>query len=394
MKASKLLKFALPPLILLASVGVAAILVTSGDQAEKSEPVPRTVAVEVLTVQTSATVPVVEATGLVQPAKRVDLVPQVGGQVVEISEKLMPGGRFEEGEVIGQVDPRDYNIAIRAARSQMKGAELELKLERGRSAIAAREWKLLGVQDGEENAAQESALALRKPHLAVAQYAYQAAKGGLERAKLDLERATLTAPFNAMVVQKNVDVGQVVGPGTPLATLVGTDTFWVMVSLPVEKLTTLQIPQVNAIEGSSAIVSQQLPDGRTILRAGRLLQLAGQLDAMTRNAQVIVAVEQPLQPGSDGTGLPLLPGAYVKVQLSGAEMPSAISLPRPAVHDGNSVWLAIDDRLTKRSVAVAEGDAKHVIITAGLEPGDQVITTPLPVPIEGAPVHIIPTEAL
>jgi len=189
-------------------------------------------------------------------------------------------------------------------------------------------------------------------------------------------------------------VGQVVGPGTPLATLVGTDTFWVTVSLPIEKLTALQIPQVNAAEGSSAIVSQQLPDGRTILRAGRLLQLAGQLDAMTRNAQVIVAVEQPMQPGADGTGLPLLPGAYVKVQLSGTEMASAISLPRPAVHDGNIVWLAIDDRLTKRTVAVAEGDSKHVIITAGLEPGDQVITTPLPVPIEGAPVQIIPTEAL
>ncbi|HSP80362.1 MAG TPA: efflux RND transporter periplasmic adaptor subunit [Myxococcaceae bacterium] len=373
----------LPLALLVLGVGITLVLVRSKPRAQRAAPaasVPRVEVVEAL----PRTLPArVGGTGLVQPSRKVSLSAEVSGRIVEVSDAVLPGGRLKEGALIARVDSRDYRLAIQQEESRVRAAELELQLEQGRQDIAAREWKLLGGG----KSAEEAPLALRKPQLAATQQALEAARSGLERARLNLERTALRAPFNALVLTENLEVGQVVGPGNAVLTLIGTDRFWVSVSLPVEDLGMLDIPGLNAERGSRATVVQRLGAEAPIIREGEVLRLQGELDAQARTATLLVAVDRPLD--APGGGLPLLSGAYVDVELEGRPLENAIALPRAAVFDGDKVWVvSAEGTLVRRTVQVGWRTRDEVVVVGGLESGARVVTSPLSMPIEGMPVQV------
>jgi len=378
--------------IAIAGVFIAGSLVCVGGMillapaAERSEPPPRVAIVDVIGATPADQVAQVSATGSVQAAQQIQLMPEVSGKIVYQSEDLLPGGRLEKGQTLARIDSRDYHLTVRQQQSQVDQAELELQLERGRQSIAAREWELLG----EGRSADEAPLALRKPQLANAERAVEAARSGLEQAQLALERTSLRAPFNALITQESIDIGQVVGPAAPVATLVGTDAFWVQVSVPVEDLAQIDIPGINGSEGSSVQVVQRL-NGIDLERTGQVLRLAGALDPQTRTAQILVEIEHPMDP-IDG-GLPLLPGAYVDVKIAGKVLADTVAVPRAAVSNGDEVWVVTEDQtLSKRRVDIAWRAADHIIVSSGLGAGDQIVVSPLAVPIEGMPVQIRSTD--
>ena len=362
--------------ILGGGIVVAGLLFVSGGSAEKAVPEIKPLLVQTIAPQPEDLPIPVRGTGVVTPAKQVALMPQVAGKIVDTSPKLMPGGRFETGEVIARIDPRDYTAARDAAQSQAQRAELELALERGRGEVAEREWEMIA-----EEGATPSDLALRKPQYALAEQNVLAARGALVQAQLNVQRTRLTAPFNAVVVAENIDIGQVVGPASTAAVLVGTDQLWVTVSLPISEVDVLQFGD----EGSSAKVIQRLSDGRTVEHAGRALQLGGALDPATRLAQVTVGIDRPFDP--EQSALPLLPGAYVEVIFEGLVASQVLRIPRAALYGGDTVWVADAGKLTSRLVDVAGGDVEAVLVSSGLQAGDAIITTSLSLPVEGMPVE-------
>lgn len=326
----------------------------------------------------------VDATGVVSPARQVSLAPEVSGALVEVSDEAVPGGRFEKGALIARVDPRAYRLAVTSAEATVRKAELDLEVERSRHAAAAREWALLG----EGRPAEEAPLALREPQLATAEVAVAAARAALDKAKLDLERTAIRAPWNAVVTTENLEVGQIVGPSAPVIALIGTDQARVEVSLPVDRLPLLEIPGLTGETGSAATIAQTLGDGGVVERRGAVHRLVGQLDPASRTATVLVLVEDPM---GEGSGLPLLPGAFVNLRFDGADREQVVEIPRVALHGGDTVWVAgADDRLARRTVALAWGEQDVVYVRAGLEPGDRVVVSSLSLPIEGMAVR---TEA-
>jgi RND family efflux transporter MFP subunit len=300
--------------------------------------------------------------------------------IVSTDPRLIPGGRFEAGETIARIESGDYRASLEQAQSNAQRAELELALESGRSQVAVREWSLLN-----EGASGVSDLAMRKPHLALAEQAVIAARSALSSARLNIDRTRLTAPFNAIVVNKNIDLGQVVGPGVAVATLVGTDQLWVNVSLPLGDLDVLQL-QGRDGTGSQARVIHRLSQGRQIEYEGVALQLGGALDDATRQAQVTVAIEQPFD--QEGIRLPLLPGAYVEVIFEGLLATEVVQIPRSAVYDGATVWVNAGGVLTPRQVHIAGGDKETVLVDEGLEDGDEIIISALSLPLAGMPVTV------
>ena len=229
-------------------------------------------------------------------------------------------------------------------------------------------------------------LALRTSQRETAEVNLQGATSGLERAELNLRRTRLRAPFNATVVTESLDVGQRVGPGAPVARLVGTDEFWVRVGIRVEALRDIEVPGVNAERGSEVKVVQRLADGTSLQRKGRVLRLVDQLDASTRRAQLLIGVLDPL---SAHEGLPLLVGAYVEVAIDGHRVDGIVPLPQEAIHDGHAVWVVRDGRLERRGIRVRFAEAASVYVD-GLGAGDSVVVTPLSTPVEGMTVTARP----
>jgi multidrug efflux pump subunit AcrA (membrane-fusion protein) len=197
----------------------------------------------------------VPAMGSVIPAQEMVLKVPVGGEIVDMSPEFTVGGVLQENSMVLQIDPKDYELALQQKQRSLSDAEYAFKLELGRQDVARREWNLLY---GEKKTEQvESELALRKPHLEKAQIDIQAAKAELEQAKINLARTRVTAPFNGLVLNKYVDLGSQVSSQEKLADLVGTDAYWVKVSVPVEYLKWIRIPKDYNEEGAQ--VSACLP---------------------------------------------------------------------------------------------------------------------------------------
>jgi hypothetical protein len=369
--------------------------------------------VEVITVTPDRQKVWVPASGQVLPAQQVAMSSELGGRVVWMSEKLIPGGRLVAGDTLVRIDPREYSLALEQQAAQVDRAQTELQLEQSRKEIAVREWQLMG--GGQPPA--EGSLAVRDPQMRTAEAALKAARSGLSQAKLSVTKATVRAPFNAMVHSKAVDLGQLVGPQFSLATLVGTDAFWVQVAIPLERLAWIQVPGVDsATEGALVVISQRLGD-KTIIRKGKVLRLLPDLDPMGRMARILVEIPDPLgldagkaaagkaaagkaaaldAPGAivEKQELPLLIGSYVTVEIEGRAVESAIELPRDAVRGGDAVYVMADDgTLDVRQVSVIWRRPDTVLIGAGLAAGDRVVVSPLPAAVKGMKLRTAQADA-
>jgi len=375
--------FVLPAAVIaVALVGFGVMKGLSGE-AESAPPAESVLPVEVITVAHDSGPATIVATGTVAAAQQVVVTPEVAGKLREVSDKLAPGGRFEKGELLARIDASNYVAGLRVAEQQLEQARLELSLEQGRGEVAAQEWAMLAPAD---KADRDANLALRRPQYAVAKAAVAAAEAQLSKARKDVGRTRLTAPFNAVVVAETVDVGQVVGAGTQVATLVGTDRARVTVSVPVDQLPVVEAPGVvrpdgsMPIRGSAATVTQTLTDGSHITRQGEVLGVSGQLDPQTRTAQVTVDI--PVT--TDETGLSMLPGAFVSVAIHGASWDDAFRLPRTALSDGDTVWVVDEEStLQRREVSVAWSLPDAVVLSAGLSAGDRVVVSAMSNPLVG-----------
>jgi RND family efflux transporter MFP subunit len=333
----------------------------------------------------------VTAQGTVTPARQVQVRPEVSGRIVEMSSKLMPGGTFPKGAVLARIDARDYEARLAAQRDQVAQATLRLEQERARQSVARQEWELLEDSIPADQANRD--LALRIPQIESAFASLAAARSGLAKAELDLERCTLTAPFNAQVLRENVDPGQVVNPQTEVAMLAGTDQYWVQVSVPVEYLSWIEIPASGG-DGSPVTIIQKTGAG-DITRQGQVIRLLGDLDPAGRLARLLVSIDDPLNRRSNNGQLPLLIGSYVTVEILGRTMENVMVIPRSAIRDldgasalngGNreGIWLMNgEDRLDIVPVEVAWRTLDTVYIRNGLEDGARLVISNIPTPAQG-----------
>ena len=375
-------RFALPVLAPAAGAGGAYWMLQTPKRAERARPEPLPPLVEVMEVQPSRQVTKVLAMGTVMPAQSVVLQAEVTGRVMGHSPELVPGGVVKKGEVLVRLDAREHQLAVEQQQAAVERAEFELAVEEGRRRIAEKEWSLVG--DGAPAGGEGRALALREPHIKAARAAVLSAKSGLDRAQLSVARSTIVAPFSALVREETVEVGQLVTPQTQLAALVGTDQFWVQVSVPVAELDRIQLPSRGG-DGAKAWVAHDAGGTQAHEREGRVVRLLGEVDPRGKMARLLVAVDDPLalRPEAEGSA-PLLLGSYVEVSIEGRALDGIFVLPRSAVREGDRAWLVnADGKLEIRGVEVAWRDRGAVYVTRGLGAGDRVITSRLSTPVEG-----------
>ena len=377
------------PIIVLAlgAAGMVALIKTK-PRAAKKPVAERGVLVEIVELEPGLERVEVIARGSVVPARRVILSSEVGGRVVWIADDLLSLGVFEPGDPVMRVDARDYRIAVEQQAAAVRSAETELELEKSRKRVAEKEWERFG-----EKGVEAPGLAVREPQLKTATVAVKSAQSGLRKAKLAVSRTVVKAPFAGYVAERNVELGQVVAPGTPVATLVGTSAYWVQVSVPVSELGWFQIPGVNADEGSVVDVRQRRGD-RTLVWQGRVLRLLGEVDPVGRMARVLVEVADPLGQRPEGLAdgdeaPPILVGSYVEVAIAARSIENAYAVPRSALRDGDQVYLMSDDgKLEIRPVEIAWRRPADVVVTGGIEPGSKLVVSPIPAPVAGMTLRV------
>ncbi len=324
------------------------------------------------------------AYGTVEPNRILTLQAQVGGLVVGLNEALQAGGIVKSGERLLTIDDRDYQLMVRQREADVANASVALQLEDARRLVAEREWELLG--DSVETSDIGRELARRGPQRLEKEAMLLAAKSRLDAAQLDLERTVITAPFNGLVREDDVEIGQVVTPQARIASIVGTDRFDVMVAIPLDKLEWLKLDSANPENNSAATIILELGDGRRIERTGRVDRLLGEVERAGRLARVRVLVEDPLGLATNASDSidPLLLGAYVRVEIAGPVVDDVIELPRSVIRNDQNVWVMdVDSTLRFRKLTAIVGRPDTVLARVALEPGDEIVTSPLPAAIPG-----------
>jgi RND family efflux transporter MFP subunit len=375
------LKWLLPLAILIAALVGARIIIANKPQAERGAPPVVPVAVEAVRVQPSSFQVVVRAEGTVEPRTQSTLIPQVSGVVRSISPSFRDGGFFEKGDVLVTLDPKDYELAIASAEAQVAQAESALEQELAQAEVVKNDWKLLGKKAPE--------LGLRKPQIAAARAAVLSARAQLERARTDLERTRIRGPYAGQVLEKSVDVGQFVSPGTVLARIYATDYVEIRLPLSPRELEFVDLPQHyrdDAGKPSEAgpAVSVLADIGRHSWRwEGRIVRAEGAIDTSSRQLFVVAQVDDPYGRGPQGRP-PLRIGQFVRAEIAGRTLEPAFVLPRGALREGNEVLIVdADSRLERRPVTVAWSDEGNMVITEGLAAGEVVNITPLAVASSG-----------
>ena len=384
-----ILRLVISLLLIAAGIGGARFLVATKPKASlrppvKMEPLVRTA--DLQPVDYTVSIP---AMGNVIPAREISLEAQVAGEVIYMHPEFTEGGMLQKGAKILQINPKDYELAIKQKQRALSDAQYSLKLEQGHQDVARREWELLyGNQNINE---AEGELALRKPHLEKVKVEIEAARAELEQAEINLRRTELAAPFNALVLNRYVNLGSQVTSQEKLADLVGTDVFWVQVPLPVERLQWISIPDSRDAKGSRVKIIHRDEN----VREGRVVRLLPDLSKEGRMARLLIEVQDPLDLQADGEKRPvLLIGEYVRVVIEGERLHDVYRIPRPALRNDSEVWLVDNEsRLSVRPVRTIWRDEESVVVQNGFKPGELLVVSDLAAPVAGMPVRTAQTDA-
>ncbi|CAH9065043.1 Efflux pump periplasmic linker BepF [Pseudoalteromonas haloplanktis] len=327
----------------------------------------------------------IDSFGTVKPRTQSMLVAQVSGLIIDINEQFREGGFFEKGDVLLQLDDRDLKAEVKSAQANLLNAEQNLLEEQARGRQALTDWQRLG------NESEPSILVLRKPQLAAAQAQVLSAQAQLEKAQLNLERTKIKAPYAGRVLNRSVDLGQVVSNNMQLATIYATDSVEIRLPIKNKDLPFINLPEQyrdgaknqrgSAVNFTSDLIGEQQWQGQ-------LIRTEGAIDESAQQLYVVAKINDPYKSTSDNQ-YPVKIGQYVKAKINGKVASQVLVIPNSAIYQGSYVYVVENGTLQRKNIALAWQNALQGIVSKGLEAGSQLVLTPLGQVSSGTPVQIM-----
>ena len=379
----------LPIVIMLGCIGISVALIWNPTQVEEAAPEVIPVAVRVTEVQQESVMLVVESQGKVQAAQMASVSAAVAGPVAWISPAMEAGGYVAEGEVLIRLDVSDYETAVARGRAGLQQAQADAshtsnELQR-LTELAAR--RLVSDTQLQESKRQAEVAAAR---LADAQVS-------LQQAELDLQRGEITAPFNAVVQSRDIELGQYVNRAQSVGILLGADVVEVRVPLAIKQVGYLDI----ALSHRGELPADAAPDvilkgvygGEEHQWQGKLVRTEASIDANSNTVQSIIRVVQPNATDNAGgeagwAAIPLPIGLFVQAEISGKQVDDLIALPRSVIRNGNQVLIVdSENKMYYRDVEIFRLEDNRVLISGGLVPGERICVSPIQAVVDGMSVQ-------
>ncbi|TXS94017.1 efflux RND transporter periplasmic adaptor subunit [Parahaliea maris] len=387
------LRKALLPLVVLAGLtALATLALLNPPSADRMQPTPGPrLTVETVSVQPVRYQVAVQSFGTVQPRTQSSLLSQVSGEIIWVNPQFRDGGVFRAGDALLRVDARDYEADVQIARATLLEARQALAEEQAQSQQALADWERLG--DGGE----ASELVLRKPQLLAARSTVASAEAALDKAELNLERSTVSAPYDGRILSTEVDLGEVIASNSALAEIYATDYVEIRLPLANADLEYVDLPEpappeVHApVSRVPAQIHSSLSGGSDW--EGFLVRTEGAIDSSTQQLHVVAQVDDPFQLlAQDRTGTrgrkPLKIGEYVTARIAGRSLPGAIVISISTIYQGSYVYVVSEGLLQRRDVEISWQNASDAVVAEGLAAGDQLVVTPLGQVTSGTPVAI------
>ncbi|MDE0054698.1 MAG: efflux RND transporter periplasmic adaptor subunit [Gammaproteobacteria bacterium] len=370
--------------LVVGSVGVATLLVSLAPEPSTRPPPSQVPYADVANIIAGAGPIPVYGAGSVRPSVEVDIAPQVGGRVVWADPGFRSGLPVEKGQTLFRIEEADYEYRVRAAEAALAARRVALLEAREDAAIARAERSRMADRRPDEAAPEPGPLALRIPQLEAAEAAVKREEATLAQASLELSRTRVTAPFDGIVRDESVNMGQLLTAGQPVGKLFSSDAVEVVISL--SDTTAALIPRLwesgADVKAPAAVrVFAEYGEGRYVW-PGYVDRANASIDVETRTIDVIVRVTDPLSAGtpvgfvgSSVSNPPLLVGKFVEVAIDGIVPESYFRIRRAALQADNEIWtVGIDGTIGIVPVDVLQRMDDEVFVTGDLEDGQAAVT--------------------
>jgi RND family efflux transporter MFP subunit len=381
-------KILTPVLILAVAGGSAAAMIWQKKQPEKQEITETAVIVETLPLTSHDVTFTISSQGSVTPHTETTLVSEISGMVTEVSPVFVAGGFFRQGEILLQLEPSDYDVAVQQARANLLSMQARLTQEQAQADQAKKEWDMSG-----RDRSQAPVLALRTPYLEEARANVLFAEADLKKAQRKLELTRIRAPYDGMIREKLVDIGQYVTTGTQLAHTFAIDFAEIRLPLTNQDIAYLDLPGPAGIAGPvnnpgpEVILSNSIGD-KTYKWTARIVRTEGVIDQRTRVHYAVARIADPYGINNGDERPPLAVGSFVKASIKGKVMKDVIAVPLQAIRGMDELMIMDEDkRLRLHHVTILRTDEQYAYIRDKTLKDRQVIITAVYNPIDGMKVR-------
>jgi len=299
------------------------------------------------------------AIGTVQPVVTATVRPQLSGNIFTVN--FREGQVVAKGQLLAQIDPRPYRLALAQAEANLTRDQSQLNLAR----VDLHRYQVLLAQDSIARQQVDTQAATVKQQEGIV----AADRAAIGTARLNLHYTSITAPVAGRIGLRQADIGNYISPGDAngIAVITQTDPIDVSFAVPQGNL-----PGILARRSTGAALPVSATDqaGQVVIARGTFLTFDNQIDAATGTVKAKARF-----PNRDGR---LFPNQFVNVTLLVDTLKGAATIPVTAVRHGTQgdfVFVLQPDHSVKMQ-AVQQGPANgtNVAILSGVTPGQTVIT--------------------
>jgi multidrug efflux system membrane fusion protein len=366
----KWFKGILPLVILAIGLGGMSAIKASGEKDVDKEPVDVRPTVKIETAIAEDYQVRITSYGEVRPLESTMISAQVSGEVVTWHPNFVPGGLVLRGDTLFTIELDTYEAALLQAEADLSLAKANLIEEQAKAVVAKREAKGRKVSD----------LYLRKPQMLGAQASVKSSQSRLKIAQRDLDNCAIKAPYDALVISRDLGVGQYVNKGSKVGELYNIES--AEISFPIAGFDREFLPT----DLTQQIATISTKGYNAIVRKGMVTRDVGIIDQSTRMSQLVVRIEDPYALKSS---LPALKfGHYVEVSFAGKTLNQVYRLPQELVNN-RIIWVLDDNQeMQPQRVEILREEGAYFLISEGLNNQDTLILTLPEYPQKGMKVKI------
>ncbi|MCS1408065.1 MAG: Multidrug resistance protein MdtA [Verrucomicrobia subdivision 3 bacterium] len=381
----KLIRLALPVVILVFGFAVYAILSREPEEKKRPKALPRAIKTRVAELALQDYETVVRTQGIVRPYNEVTLTAQVSGRIVKIMPEFEDGAFFNEGDVLLELDETDFQTAVIAARAALARSKTVFAQEQTRANQARLNWEDLGYDE------EPNELVLRLPQLREAEANVKSSEAQLARAETDLKRAKVRAPYSGRVRQRIVGLGQTIGGATPLGTIFAIDFAEVRLPIAGRDMAFLTLPEETGDPAVEVRLRDALNEANDTVWKAQIIRTEGVLDEITLELFAIARIVDPF--GRQSGQPPLRIGHPVVGFIPGKVLKDVYAIPRVAVRKLENIFLVDKSDLTLSQLTISPifSDEDYLIVRHPAITLDKYLaTTHLIYAPDGAKAEILP----
>ena len=406
------LQLLLPVAVIATAYGAYKYLEATKPETRKRPPQETVFSVSTMRVAFKTHQPYLTLYGTTVAGREVEMRSLVAGRVKHTGQELQSGGEISSGEVLLEIDPFDYEVAIaeteaqiteakaklaetkasilveegnlKSAREQLSLAETDLKRAvplAGRGTVSERtvdDRRLIASQRRQAATQMENNLKVWAARQVQQSAAITRLETTLRRERRRLEETRLTAPFDAYVADVGAQVGRMLSVNDRVATLIDKNRIDARFTLTDQQFGRLTANTASL--GGRAVEVTWNAGRKPLVYQAKIERIDARVSAESGGVQVYARIDDPSRP------VAIRPGVFVELRLADTAFERVAKVPTEAVYDGNTIYAVADGRLKAKRIEIVGSSAGALLIAGDLKSGERIVTTRLSRPGDGVRV--------